>query len=112
MPILYNLEQNKNFLKFIDDDFKLEDKNIYTFLVGKNSVGKSRLLRSIIIHALEENRFNQIIPNIINSPHTMNCQAKIFLLIANIQDYLLRLEHQYYQVDMIMKEEITTLIHN
>ena len=61
MPILYNLEQNKNFLKFIDDDFKLEDKNIYTFLVGKNSVGKSRLLRSIIIHALEENRFNQII---------------------------------------------------
>ena len=22
MPILYNLEQNKNFLKFIDDDFK------------------------------------------------------------------------------------------
>ena len=28
MSILYNLEQNKNFLKFIDDDFKLEDKNI------------------------------------------------------------------------------------
>ncbi|WP_348983666.1 hypothetical protein [Acinetobacter portensis] len=61
MPILYNLEQNKSFLKFIDDDFKLQDKNVYTFLVGKNSVGKSRLLRSIIIHALEENRFNQII---------------------------------------------------
>lgn len=61
MPILYNLEQNKSFLKFIDDDFKLQDKNVYTFLVGKNSVGKSRLLRSIIIHALQENRFNQII---------------------------------------------------
>lgn len=61
MPILYNIEQNKSFLKFIDDDFKLQDRNVYTFLVGKNSIGKSRLLRSIIIHALEENRFNQII---------------------------------------------------
>ncbi len=61
MPVLYNLEQNKNFLKFIDDDFDLQDKNIYTFLVGKNSIGKSRLLRSIIIHSLEEDKFNQII---------------------------------------------------
>ena len=61
MPILYSLEQNKSFLKFIDDDFELQDKNIYTFLVGKNSVGKSRLLRSLIIHSLEEDKFNQII---------------------------------------------------
>ncbi|MDO5542569.1 MAG: ATP-binding protein [Acinetobacter sp.] len=61
MPILHSLEQNKSFLKFIDDDFELQDKNVYTFLVGKNSVGKSRLLRSLIIHALEENKFNKII---------------------------------------------------
>lgn len=61
MPILFNLEQNKNILKFIDSDFELQDKNVYTFLVGKNSVGKSRLLRSIIIHALEDNNFDRII---------------------------------------------------
>ncbi len=61
MPILFDLEQNKNILKFIDSDFELQDKNVYTFLVGKNSVGKSRLLRSIIIHALEDNNFDQII---------------------------------------------------
>ncbi len=59
MPIIYQLEQNKNILKFIDNDFELQNTNIFTFLVGKNSVGKSRLLRSLIIHALEEDKFDK-----------------------------------------------------
>lgn len=61
MPIIYQLEQNKNILKFIDNDFELQNTNIYTFLVGKNSVGKSRLLRSLIIHALEEDKFDKVL---------------------------------------------------
>ena len=61
MPIIYQLEQNKNILKFIDNDFELQNTNIFTFLVGKNSVGKSRLLRSLIIHALEEDKFDKVL---------------------------------------------------
>ena len=61
MPIIYQLEQNKNILKFIDNDFELQTTNIFTFLVGKNSVGKSRLLRSLIIHALEEDKFDKVL---------------------------------------------------
>jgi hypothetical protein len=33
MPIIYQLEQNKNILKFIDNDFELQNTNIFTFWV-------------------------------------------------------------------------------
>lgn len=61
MPILEYLHQNKEDLYFVDDITPLENENITTIITGRNSVGKSRLLRSIIIDCLKNDKFNKVI---------------------------------------------------
>lgn len=60
MPILYQLHQNKEILNFTSSEVSY-DQNTTTIITGKNSVGKSRLLRSIIIDCLQSDLFNNII---------------------------------------------------
>ena len=61
MPILHHLVQNKDVIYFLDDSYTLEDHNTYTFLTGKNAIGKSRLLRSIIIHCIKNSIFDRTV---------------------------------------------------
>lgn len=61
MPILYSLQQNKDLLFFVDKENVFSEKNTTTIITGKNSVGKSRLLRSIIIDCLKKDKFERII---------------------------------------------------
>lgn len=64
MPILYSLKQNKENLYFLDVDKETDlekSNNITTIITGKNSVGKSRLLRSITIDCLKNDLFEKVI---------------------------------------------------
>lgn len=61
MPILDYLHQNREDLHFIDNLTTLKDENVITIITGKNSVGKSRLLRSIIIDCLQNDTFKKVI---------------------------------------------------
>lgn len=61
MPVLKKLEQNRRVLEFIDSSYLNSNNNTSTFLIGKNGSGKSRLLRSIIIHTLKNPDFQKIL---------------------------------------------------
>ncbi|QNX86942.1 AAA family ATPase [Acinetobacter seifertii] len=67
MPILKYLHQNKEDIFFVDNINYLEDNdinqdnNITTIITGKNSVGKSRLLRGIIIECMKNDVFDKVI---------------------------------------------------
>ncbi|MDC4325702.1 hypothetical protein NQ661_17575, partial [Acinetobacter baumannii] len=67
MPILEYLHQNKEDIFFVDNTNYLEDNdinqgnNITTIITGKNSVGKSRLLRAIIIECMKNDIFDRVI---------------------------------------------------
>lgn len=62
MSVLKRLEQNRRILEFIDSShLNSKNNNTSTFLIGKNGSGKSRLLRSIIIHTLRNPDFQKIL---------------------------------------------------
>jgi ABC-type lipoprotein export system ATPase subunit len=62
MSVLKKLEQNRRVLEFIDSShLNSQNNNTSTFLIGKNGSGKSRLLRSIIIHTLKNPDFHKIL---------------------------------------------------
>lgn len=62
MAVLANLQQNSKFLSFVDYScLDSSNKNMTTFLIGKNGSGKSRLLRSIVIHSLKDPQFKKVL---------------------------------------------------
>lgn len=62
MSVLESITQNRRILKFVDKSvLDLSTHNVWTFFIGKNGSGKSRLLRHIVMHSLKETAFQKVL---------------------------------------------------
>lgn len=62
MSILEYIEQNKRTLNFVDKSpLDSSNRNVWTFFIGKNGSGKSRLLRQIVMNGLETPKFQKVL---------------------------------------------------
>jgi hypothetical protein len=63
MPFIHSHEISNKIHTFYDETFSSDSSNIFTILVGKNGSGKSRLLNSLIMKGLSQNKYVLAISN-------------------------------------------------